>query len=110
MTEATRLAADRFLRETYGFDAATRKAILDRAVTDITRNYEALLQALTRGPGEASRRLAHRLKGNLRALGLTGLAARAQAVEAQAAGDTGDGLDAAVRALDLELDPDGEPS
>lgn len=81
MPEATRQAADRFLQETYGFDAATRTAIITRGMADIARNFEELRRALADGPGEASRRLAHRLKGNLRALGLTGLAAKAQGVE-----------------------------
>lgn len=103
MTEAIRQAADRFLRETYGFDAATRTALIERGLADIARNLGELRQALADGAGEAARRLAHRLKGNLRALGLVGLAAQAQAVEVQA--ESGGGFEAAARKLSLALDP-----
>jgi HPt (histidine-containing phosphotransfer) domain-containing protein len=99
MNEETRRAADDFLRETYGFDAATREAILDRGAADIARNCRELRLAVLAGAGEPARRVAHRLKGNLRALGLSELAGLARIVEGLADGDAGEGLEAAVLEL-----------
>jgi len=110
MDQTTRQTADRFLRETYGFDEETRNVIIGRGLGDIARNCRELRRILAEdGPGEPARRLAHRLKGNLRALGLTALAALAQAVEVLAQGGDREALAAAARELWWSLAEDQPP-
>lgn len=98
MNATARQAAHRFLLETYGFDPATRTAIIDRAVVEIRRNAEALLAALVDGD-EPVKCCAHRLKGNLLALGLRDLAGQSREIEALAGDPAGANLTDAVQAL-----------
>lgn len=91
-------AAGQFLLVTYGFDAATRAEIVDRGSGDILRNCRALLDGVRGCGGESVKRCAHRLKGNLNALGLQSLARKAHAIEVNA-GQGGAELEDAVRNL-----------
>jgi HPt (histidine-containing phosphotransfer) domain-containing protein len=84
MKEELKQAASQFLLLTYGFDEASRADIIARASGDVLRNCRELLDGV-RGCGtEPVKRCAHRLKGNLNALGLKSLASKAHAIESNA--------------------------
>ncbi len=102
MNAAVSREAEQFLDATYGFDAATRAQVIERAATEILRNCRELLAHLDGGEADQARHKAHRLKGNLKALGLAELARQAQTVEDLALHDPSRAL-AAAKALRLTL-------
>lgn len=81
MRNDVKQVANTFLLETYNFNEETRTRLIEKATTEILKNCQQLLFAISSGEGAAPSKCAHRLKSNLNALGLVDLAEEAKNIE-----------------------------
>ena len=85
MRNAVKEAAERFLLETYNFNDETRAKLMEKAIKEILQNCQQLLFSAFSKENALAIKYAHRLKGNLSAIGLSALAEEAKQIEANKA-------------------------